>query len=49
MTEPLLIDPGILSIYLALEDNAEVRALLAALGIVLPDDAAIAGDSESDA
>jgi hypothetical protein len=49
MSEPLLIDPGTLAIYLALSGNAEVRALLLELGIVPPDDADIDADGESDA
>lgn len=47
MSDPLLIDPSTLAIYLAMSGNTEVRALLLELGIVPPDDADIDVDDES--
>lgn len=48
MNIPLLIDPYTLSVYLALKDNAEIRALLLALDIVLPDDSVDEEDDKND-
>lgn len=48
MTEPLLIDPNTLSVFLSLNHNAEVRAILAELGIALPEENANATDGEMD-